>query len=834
MNMDKITTAINHLFDRHDIVFWYDTKRELRLKYESLSIPGIEKIELDNNEFQVKYRILRAETDQKILLYHEGPQPGDMENWLLDVQLAQGTFSADQVALWSTELGLRPEFFPLVGEHANFFKAASRLEALKSRLAKDDNHNAIRTKMLAVCTNSNTEARLEGILEALLSELAAERVEKISLIKRCGLDTFLWERASVHFGYQSETPGVRDFVYQLFKSGYALKLGEEAPLNQDALIFLERWKDSRRHQEAFEQLSENYAEDPALERDLQERDLRDLLDIDYFKLIDLKVLSDLVGQVVERTISAGECAKLIWNRRNTHWFSEFSDIYEAVYYASQFIAELDQADLRMGSLADGIQKYHNTWYRLDQYYRKFIFHMRASNQATLLGDLIEQVENLYSNNYLLVVNDNWQQIVDQSQVWDAAPVLSQQQFYENWVRKKYLKNNHKVAVLISDALRFEIGKELADLIEKEDRYSADLEPLLAMLPSYTQLGMAALLPHEALEIMNDGTVQIDGQNTAGTDNRAKILGNAIDDGATAIRSADLLAMSREGSRALFRDHSLVYVYHNQIDAAGDALKTEPRVFDAAEDAIAETVEILKKLTNANYTNILITADHGFIYQNRPIDESEFASVDIQGDELHTRNRRFVVGKGLKPTPSAKHFGAEALGLVGDLEISIPKSINRLRLKGSGSRYVHGGASLQEVILPVITVHKKRASDIEVVDVDIITSSSTIITSGQLSVAFYQVEPVSAKCQPRKLRAGIYSKEGDLVSNPEELNFDFTSDNPREREVRVRFVLSRKADDVNNQTVYLKLEEQVPGTSHFKEYRSLPYQLRRSFTSDFDF
>ncbi|MBL6961918.1 MAG: BREX-1 system phosphatase PglZ type A, partial [Anaerolineales bacterium] len=233
-------------------------------------------------------------------------------------------------------------------------------------------------------------------------------------------------------------------------------------------------------------------------------------------------------------------------------------------------------------------------------------------------------------------------------------------------------------------------------------------------------------------------------------------------------------------------------------------------------------------------NILITADHGFIYQNRPIDESEFASVDIQGDELHTRNRRFVVGKGLKPTPSAKHFGAEALGLVGDLEISIPKSINRLRLKGSGSRYVHGGASLQEVILPVITVHKKRASDIEVVDVDIITSSSTIITSGQLSVAFYQVEPVSAKCQPRKLRAGIYSKEGDLVSNPEELNFDFTSDNPREREVRVRFVLSRKADDVNNQTVYLKLEEQVPGTSHFKEYRSLPYQLRRSFTSDFDF
>jgi hypothetical protein len=74
----------------------------------------------------------------------------------------------------------------------------------------------------------------------------------------------------------------------------------------------------------------------------------------------------------------------------------------------------------------------------------------------------------------------------------------------------------------------------------------------------------------------------------------------------------------------------------------------------------------------------------------------------------------------------------------------------------------------------------------------------------------------------------------LISNPEELNFDFASENAREREVRVRFVLSRKADDVNNQTVYLKLEEPVPGTSHYKEYKSLPYQLRRSFTSDFDF
>ena len=831
--MNKIAQALTNIYARHRIVFWYDTKQELRQEYEELSIPDVEKIELDSNEYGIKYRILREEPKQKFLLYQAGPQPDDLDNWLLDVQLANGTFSADQTALWVTELGLRQEFFPLVQEHAEFFKATSRRDCLKARLSKDDNHNAIRTKMLAVCVNSDIEARLESILEALLSELAEDRDEKINLIKRCALDAFLWQRMQTYFGYTSETPGIRDFAFALFKACYAISLEEEAVLTQDALVFLKRWKDSRRHHDAFEKLSEDYAEDPALERDLQDRDLRALMDIDYFRLVDLKILSDLVHQVVERTISAGECANLIWRRRTTHWFSEFSDIYEAVYFGSHFIAELEKADLRMQSLSDGIQKYQNTWYRLDQHYRKFIFHVRASKQATLLGDLVEQIENLYSNNYLLTVNDHWQQVVDETQVWDAAPVLRQNKFFNHWVNR-YLNNNNKVAVLISDALRYEIGKELADLIENEDRYSTELEALLSLLPSYTQLGMAALLPHRELTIVDDGVVQVDGQNTAGRENRAKILAKAIEDGATAIRSDDLLAMNRDEGRALFRDNAVVFIYHNQIDAAGDAQKTEERVFEAAQDAINEIIEILKKLTSANYTHILITADHGFIYQHRPIDESEFASVDIQGDEILIRSRRFVVGKGLKPTASAKQFKPEDLGMTGDYDVSIPKSINRLRLQGSGSRYVHGGAALQEVVLPVITVHKKRASDVLLVEVDIITSSSSIITSGQLSVAFYQTDAVSAKLQARKLRAGIYSQDGSLISNPEELNFDFTSENAREREVRVRFILSRRADDVNNQTVYLKLEEQVPDTAHYKEYKSLPYQLRRSFTSDFDF
>jgi len=230
----------------------------------------------------------------------------------------------------------------------------------------------------------------------------------------------------------------------------------------------------------------------------------------------------------------------------------------------------------------------------------------------------------------------------------------------------------------------------------------------------------------------------------------------------------------------------------------------------------------------------VTSDHGFIYQNRAIDESDFADVDAEGDQILFYDRRFVLGLGLKETPSLRKFKSTELGLVGDVEVQIPKSINRLRLKGSGSRFVHGGASLQEVLIPILKINKKRQSDISAVDVDILRGASSVITSGQLAVALYQAQPAADKVQPRTLIAGIYTQAGDLISDSHELTFDLSSDNPRERELQVRFVLTRKADEANGQEVILRLEEKHPGTSHYKEYKSLRYLIRRSFTSDFDF
>lgn len=845
---NQITDALRKLFERHRIVFWYDAKQELREDFEALSLPDVEKVELANNEFGLKYRLLREQQDQKFLLYREGAQPDDLDNWLLDVQLAHGELRTDQVAIWLSELELGLEFTELLQAHSDFFQASKRKDTLKRHLKADDTASQIRLKMLAVCAGS--EPRLDAVIENLLQELAeseprqdTKQHEKFKLIERSALTAFLWEQMKRYYGYESDDPSIYDFVIQLFKdcyfqhftAGSAQATPAQQTVSADALVFLKRWKDSRQFEGSFETLSEDCADVLGIEQDLAKRDFRALIELDYFRLIDLKIISDLVGEVAARTVSGGDVSLWTRQRRQSHWYDEFCHDYDAIDYGAQFVHTLSEAKVTMDSLAEGIERYSQTWYRIDQLYRKFTYHVRKSGRRSLLGSLSDQIENLYANHYLLTLGDRFQTFVDSAAMWEAFPVPKQKDFFEHWVQP-FLRKDNKVCVIISDALRYEIGDELLRLIRQEDRYDAELKPMLAMLPSYTQLGMAALLPNQALTIVDNdtSTVLVDGQSSQGKANRSKILGKVANARMTARKADEVMAMNKSDCRAFLRDHDVIYVYHNLIDATGDKRESEERVFEAVEDTLQELIQLIKKLTAANANNLLVTSDHGFIYQNRAIDESDFAEVEVVGEQILARDRRFVLGKGLTKAASLHTFSAEQLGLAGEVEVQIPKSINRLRLKGSGSRYVHGGASLQEVVIPVLKINKKRQSDVRAVAVDVLQGGNTVITSGQLAVTMYQAEPVTDKVHARVLRAGIYTQAGELISDSHELTFDLRSDNPREREQQVRFVLTRKADEANGQDVILRLEEKLAGTSHWREYTSLKYLMRRSFTSDFDF
>lgn len=830
--MERIKEVLSKLYEKHRILIWYDEKEEVRADFEAVNLKGVEKVEIQNNEFGLKYRVLRQAPEQQFLLYRAGAIPDDLENWLLDVQLAYGEFRADQVALWLAELGLGFEFTDIIAAHKLFFKSAVRLRQLRTLLKPDDTALDIQYKMLAVATD--TEPRLDTIVESLLAAYADGKDDKISLLTRCKLDAFLWKRLQRAYGYTSEAPSIEDFVITLFKSCYALELGEQAALGSEALLFVKRWKDSTRHQKAFEIVSVQIADVLNIEADLIERAHDTLGSLDLFELVDRRVVQGLVHDVVRRTLPLEAVVECIRLRRKSHWFDRYAHLYEAIEAGAALLAAIEPLNLHISSLTQGVEHYAQTWFRIDQLYRLFIYHSTSSGLVSLLESLSKEVENRYTNQFLLKINDSWQRCVDGAEQWLAPGIALQTRFFAETVAP-FLKKGKKVVVIISDALRFEAAEELVRKIRQEDRYEAELAPALSAIPSYTQLGMAALLPHKKLSFSSkkDGTIQIDDEPTQGIANRNKILNRRLSGKGKAVRAKDFLKMNREESRALFRENDVVYLYHNLIDKVGDSRDSEHRVFDAVADALEELVLMVKRLAAANASNFLIGADHGFIYQHQPLDESDYLTEAPQGEEILGQDRRFVYGKGLLATPGFKKFAFANAGLDGDLELLFPKSINRLRKRGSGSRYVHGGLSLQEVVVPVIHVNKKRESDVEQVEVDLLGRSSKTITTGQLVVAFFQRDPVTEKRQPRTLTAGFYTQEGELISDTHELVFDFTSENERERELRQQFVLTKAAGESYGQEVILKVLERIGSSTHTRAYKTDRYVLKRALDTDFD-
>ncbi|HPI26822.1 MAG TPA: BREX-1 system phosphatase PglZ type A, partial [Candidatus Cloacimonadota bacterium] len=338
---------------------------------------------------------------------------------------------------------------------------------------------------------------------------------------------------------------------------------------------------------------------------------------------------------------------------------------------------MNTLDISVYSFDEGIQKYLNQFYKLDFQYRKFIYHYQKANQPKLFSDLYEDIENRYLNSYLFPLSTAFTGQMKYMERYSSQVIPLQSEFWKKEI-SPYLEENKKIFVIISDALRYEIGSELMSQIRQEDRYEAELGACMGMLPSYTQLGMAALLPHEQISIAPDGSVKIDGISSKGSDNRRKILALHTNDRALLLKASDVLSKNADESKKLYRDFHVIYVYQNKIDALGDDLTTESQVFEAVEAAIIEIIELLRKLTSGNANNIVITSDHGFLYQHRTLEDSDFLSeTDVSGNVLYG-HRRFILGTDLKSKSALMHFASKQLGLHGDIEVMLPLANQRMK------------------------------------------------------------------------------------------------------------------------------------------------------------
>ena len=825
--MNKIEQIITKQFDKHRILFWYDSEQEFRDDYWALQLPvGCEKIEVVHDEFGVKHRILILEPESKFLLYFAYAEPSHQENWLLDLQLSEGMVHIDQGSLWLQELGLdRNRFLEITRDHKHFFKAGKRLELLRGLVVKDqESHTSLRLKMLAVCAAS--EARWEELLLALLVEFAYAKDDKFNLISKCGLAAFLWEQLEINFGYKSEEPNLKSLVIELFESSAQIK---EHKINRDGIHVLKLLKDMSQHREAFDKLSAKCSEWIDAPAWLEKQSLEILTEIDQFEYAERLIIRSLVDDLENSRISDKELQSIIQNRRGSHWYSRYETEYQCLGYASNYLDSSSSIEVELHSLESGFKAYSGGLYVLDLYYRKFCLHYSRLRENKAFEKLSRKIEDNYGNSFIFKLGTSWSALLRQQEKWYNSLHNTQLKFWKSQI-VPYIQQSKKIFVIISDALRYEVAAELMSLVRKEDRFEAELSAIAGTLPSITSIGMAALLPHETISFDAKHNVLVDGLSSSGTENRMKIMNKYHPDRCLALRAEDVLKMPTDQARTLYRDYDVIYVYHDAIDIVGDKKGSEVRVFEAVETALSDLLTLVRKMSSANANNIIITADHGFLYQRDELSEDQFLDDKIKLGENDLKLRRCIIGCKIEKNPNLLIYKAEDLGLGGDVQIAIPLASQRMRQAGSGSRYVHGGASLQEICLPLLQVSKKRVSDVAQVDVEIRRSGGKTISSGVLVFRLYQVQPVSEKMQGKTLRIALFDKDGEPISEIKTMIFDSAETSDKARDIECRLTLTTKADKAGD--AILRLDELIPGTDKYKEYRSETYTISRMFEIDF--
>lgn len=841
---ESMTNALKKLFERYRIVFWYCEDSMLAADYEALAIDGVEKRDITGHPFAAKVEVLHERVKDKFLLFCRGARPKDEENFLLDVLLANAEFRTDKASLLAADLGLGDDVVPAIKEALGFFTVQKRVNQLKSAVAASkETELSLKRKMLDIAAG-DADLDIAHILMAILNSCSLgdgeDESEVLKTVRKCGLENFFWNEVRLAYGYSSANPDIRDFILAVFRDAADVAFGKgDGRLATSVLAFLSDWRDNMKCKVAFERLSGEAADALGVERATRDLDWKDFGTADWFEAIDGRIVNEMVKAIEMRTVRHEEVLRILAERRNTHWFSRHERAYLGAVAASAYFSEMAKTEFLPSTADEAFKSYAEGWSKLDGFYREFTAHHHEERKRSgVLEPLAKLMDADYVTNCLVPMNNAFQRTLEDVRCWPfETTARKQSDFWRNCVAGEMA--NRKVCVIISDALRYGVARTLVERIRATDRYSAKLEPMVGMLPSYTQLGMAALLPHDSIAfgIPYDGRVLVDGKQTSGIADRAAILSQAEPKGATAVRSEDVLAWTKEQLLEYQRANRVIYVYHNAIDETGDARTSESQTCEACERAVEEIVAVIKKLAGPSHvSNFYVTSDHGFLYQDSEVEECDFIAQPVTREEIGTfkTSRRFFIGRSFITRSELMRFEEKELGLSGDARIAIPKSITKMRLAGAGSRFVHGGASLQEITIPLVTVSKSRIEDTAQVDIDILRSGVNRITTGQLVLKLYQMTPVGGKNLERTVRLGLRTQDGKTaLSAQKEVVFKYDSESSAERIETITLPLNHQADSLEGQYVDLVIESKVAGTSQYVPYKIEQYLLKRSIIKDFD-
>lgn len=869
MSNQRIVDSLNILFATQPIVFWHDAEGEFSSVVDTLPLGDVQLIRLDETPaLKVKLELERGDGSVKWLLYSPTPEPEPAEDWLLDVRLRAKSFRADSTSILLDDLGLASQALRgHLKERAKFLRAKERVEKLKRLVVPLDTADDLDRKMLAVLTRAD-QPEFFAILLRLFGALVTEGEADLNALPKSWQDIgandlapAFWVLAKHHMGYEEAEPSLRDFLFRILVTDFCRSLLGTTPeslthfllpdraLAPNAAVFSARWRSDISHYTCYNAVSAAVAKELNLNPVLASLTAEDLAESMTFEDSERRIVKDLKDRIIsDAGANMESLITLIARRRDGHWASHIlaqgneatkalAASYDALESAARFfdLKTSYHDGFSFASAKAGLEKYQSELFRLDQLYRRFHYAADAVEPMgwAVLHELRERMEAAYSGWFIPQLSSAWAKVLEGEDgllsSWRVQGMVNQQDFYARQVNPLFGSGTKRVFVVISDGFRYEVAEELVQEFNSRNRFKASLGSQLGVLPSYTALGMAALLPHKTLAYKTNSNLDVtaDGQTVATIEQRSAHLGKY---GGVAIKTEDLLALGKDKGRDFVRDYKLVYVYHDRIDLIGDKQGSETKTFEAVADTLIELSQLVGFIINSlNGSTVLMTADHGFLYQESPLEEADKSSLTDKPEGTLRAKKRYLLGQGLGVSKQA-WSGNTALTSGtepdGSLDFWVPKGAARFHFAG-GARFVHGSAMPQEIVVPVISVRvsESESAKIRYVVFSVLGASNKVVTNTQ-RFEFIQTEPVSERVLPRTVRVGLRDGE-KLISDEQKLTFDSSSQLLDERKRSVFLTVLSGAYD-RNKDYFLIARDVVTDV----EMLRIPLKVDLAFTNDF--
>ena len=825
----RFAAPLPEFYDRR-IIFWYDEDKEFEDKIPEIELNDAKVVALTGtNNFAIKKLLSEDDKTSNYCVYCPIVYP-DTENWLLPIQLYSEEFRADLVSMWLDEMGIEntASIRKTVKDYRSFFKT-----------------KAHRTKVAALEADVSTPVQLHKAVMAVLCGVKNTQPNLlIRTVLRAGLDTdtngiyksfvtfgakdVFWAMVAQVSGYCEEEPDLARLACHMIMTAVTRTMRQDALIGLDSFIsmphqsycydFISEWMHSDDTEELYK--IARYVEDELrLSSRFSKLEISDIVDTEIFPCINECILTKLMTDIGNHIINVDKIISIVENRRAKLWYDQVQNFYGGILEVAHMQAFYIEHSTGFHTLeANKVWKeYTDDYYRMDTYYRHFhlAFGRSLMSSNSLLDDSFKHVadviEGLYANWFLGELGSDWSAACadNLSEYGRVLEVPQQEEFYQ----KRVNSADTRVFVIVSDALRYEVAASLAEELRRETQANVTIDSQEGIFPTVTKFGMAALLPHKNLSIEEKpGGLGIlaDGMSTE-AGNRDAVLKNT-DSSSVALKYKDLIKMKSTDRRALVKGMNVVYIYHDKIDETSHT--DESQVFSACEETIAELKNMVKIIVNEfSGTRILITSDHGFLYTYKPLTEdTKLDKTTSSSEDVEVDRRYLITRKGAKPEYMlpVKILDNE------NYDAFAPRENIRIKKKGGGLNFVHGGISLQEMVVPVIDYHymrsdtaaykkNKKKYDTKPVQVNLLSANHKI-SNMIFSLNFYQTEAVGDNREAANYLLYFVDAENNQVSDTQRIIADKTSVNNQDRTFRINFNL-KSLQYSNKESYYLIIADE---------------------------